>query len=114
MNSTGLDCFDYFLSDEICAGDETWFVEKLIRLPHSHVCYNSQLTKIEPAAAPPCIRKGFVTFGCFNNYSKFTDTIIAAWKKILDRVPDSRLILKHKIFDTRNTFQLEHVDERRN
>ena len=100
MNSTGLDCFDYFLSDVYCAGDETYFSEKLIRLPHTHICYNSQLTKIEPAENPPCIRKGFVTFGTFNNYSKVTDTILVAWKKILDRVPKSRLLLKHKIFDT--------------
>ena len=39
MNSTGLDCFDYFLSDKTCAGDPNYFTEKLIRLPHSHICY---------------------------------------------------------------------------
>ncbi len=100
MNSTGLDCFDYFLSDVHCAGDESYFAEKLIRLPQTHICYNSQLTKIEPADKPPCTRNGFVTFGSFNNYAKVTDTILAAWKKILDRVPKSRLLLKHKVFST--------------
>ena len=100
MNSTGLDCFDYFLSDVHCAGDESWFAEKLIRLPNSHICYNSQLTKIFPAAEPPCLRNGFVTFASFNNFAKVTDTILVAWKKILDRVPESRLLLKHKIFSS--------------
>ena len=100
MNSTGLDCFDCFLSDVHCAGDENYFVEKLIRLPNSHICYNSQLTKIEPAVEPPCLRNGFVTFGSFNNFAKVTDTILVAWKKILDRVPESHLLLKHKIFSS--------------
>ena len=94
VNSTGLDCFDYFLSDETCAGDENFFVEKLIKLPHSHICYEPS-TKLEPAAAPPCVKNNFVTFGCFNAYRKITDPILRAWKKILDAVPSSRLLLKN-------------------
>ena len=103
MNSTGLDCFDYFLSDVYCAGNASamneYFTEKIILLPLSHVCYEPP-SKIEPAPAPPCIAKGFVTFGSFNNFGKVTDSILIAWKKILDAVPKSRLILKHKIFNT--------------
>ena len=52
MNSTGLDCFYYFLSDVYCAGNPDYFTEKLIILPHSHICYESPI-KIEPAAFPP-------------------------------------------------------------
>ena len=100
MNSTGLDCFDYFLSDKICAaGSEEFFTEKLIRLPHSHICYESSTT-LEVSSVPPCLKKNFVTFGSFNQFSKMTDSMLTAWKKILDGVPNSRLILKNKIFDT--------------
>ena len=99
MNSTGLDCFDYFLSDVYCAGDENFFTEKLIKLPHSHICYEPT-TKLEPAESPPCIKNNFVTFGSFNKFSKITDTMLLAWKKILDAVPNSRLILKYTIFNT--------------
>ena len=100
MNSTGLDCFDYFLSDVYCAGDSAeFFSEKIIELPHSHFCYEPP-TKLEPAEFPPCLKNNFVTFGCFNNFSKVTDSILIAWKKILDSMPASRLILKHKIFYT--------------
>lgn len=53
-----------------------------------------------PAAEPPCIKNGYVTFGCFNKFGKVTDSILQAWKKILDAVPNSRLILKHKLFAT--------------
>ena len=97
VNSTGLDCFEYFLSDVHCAGDESWFAEKLIRLPHSHICYEPP--PMPEVSAPPHVRNGFVTFGSFNNYSKVTDSVLVAWKKILDRVPKSRLVLKHKVFD---------------
>ena len=99
VNSTGLDCFDYFLSDVNCAGDENFFVEKLIKLPHSHFCHEPR-QGFEPAEFPPCLKNNFVTFGCFNKFSKITDSILRAWKKILDAVPDSRLILKHKAFNS--------------
>ena len=99
VNSTGLDCFDYFLSDEICAGDENFFTEKLIKLPHSHFCHEPT-TKFEPADSPPCMKNNFVTFGSFNQFQKMTDSILRAWKKILDAVPSSRLLLKTKIFNT--------------
>ena len=109
MNSTGLDCFDYFLSDVYCAGDENYFTEKLIILPHSHICYEPPIKK-EPAAAPPCLRNNFVTFGSFNNFAKVTDSILITWKRILDAVPNSRLLLKHKIFI--NNDGREFVSER--
>ena len=99
MGSTGLDCFDYFLSDETCAGDENFFTEKVIKFSHSHICYEPP-TKLEPAKNPPCLKNKFVTFGSFNQFGKVTDSILIAWKKILDAVPNGKLILKHKIFNT--------------
>ena len=99
MNSTGLECFDYFLSDVYCAGDENYFTEKLIKLPHSHICYEPP-TSLEPADSPPCLKNNFVTFGSFNQFGKMTDSILITWKKILDAVPKSKLILKHTIFNT--------------
>ena len=95
IGSTGLDAVDYFISDVHCAGNDAFFVEKLIRLPHSHFCYTPLVTApINP------VKKDFVTFGCFNQFGKVTDLILSAWAKILDAVPASRLLFKHKIFDT--------------
>ena len=103
MNSTGMDFFDYFWSDVHCAGNaaamKEYFNEKIIRLPHSHICYEPYFT-LEPAPAPPCLKNGYVTFGCFNKFNKVTDKMFDAWKKILDAVPNSRLILKYDIFNT--------------
>ena len=96
MNSTGLNCVDYFLSDVNCVGDTKFFTESLIAMDHSHFCY-------APLKQFPAVNhreNHFVTFGCFNNFSKVTDSILTAWGKILAAVPKSKLILKHKIFDT--------------
>ena len=48
---------------------------------------------LAPAPAP-VLARGHVTFGCFNNAAKIRPPAIAAWARILDRVPGSRLILK--------------------
>lgn len=96
MNSTGLNCIDYFLSDMNCAADSNYFTENLIAMDNSHFCY----TPLKDFPAVNHAEKDFVTFGCFNNFSKVTDSILTAWREILAAVPNSRIILKHKIFDT--------------
>ena len=105
MNSTGLDCFDFFLSDVYCTGNvaatSEFFNEKVLRLPHSHIRYSPSI-KLAPAAEPPCIKNGYVTFGSFNQYRKITDSLLIAWKTILDLVPNSRLLLKAKIFNDKD------------
>lgn len=96
MNSTGLHCVDYFLSDVNCAADSSYFTENIIAMDHSHFCY----APLKDFPAVNHKKNKFVTFGCFNNFSKVTDSMLTAWRKILREVPKSRLILKHKIFDT--------------
>ena len=99
-NSTGLKTVDYFLTDVHCIGDSApYFTENFIILPHSHICL-AELEKVEHAAEPPCFKNGYVTFGSFNQYRKITDPILIAWKKILDAVPNSRLLLKNRILGT--------------
>ncbi|MGM9579896.1 MAG: hypothetical protein ACI3U2_01510 [Anaerovibrio sp.] len=101
FNSLGME-IDGFLSDVYCSPQETQpaFTEKLLRLPHTHFCY-SQFEKF-PAISEQMVweRNGYVTFGCFNNFSKVTDEMLLAWQKILCRCPGSRLLLKHKLFDS--------------
>lgn len=100
FNSTGLapDVCDGFLSDVHCAPEERspFFTEKLLRLPETHFCY-APFTRFPPVAPPPCRAKGFVTFGCFNNFSKVTDIMLGLWRQILAAVPDAHLLLKHSL-----------------
>ncbi len=101
VRSSGLSCVDYFLSDVWCAGDEAStredFAERVIRLPHTHFCF-SPPDNLPPLAPPPCLAHGYTTFGSFNNASKITDETLSLWNEILLRVPQSRLLLKHKLF----------------
>jgi len=47
-----------------------------------------------PLSPPPCLTRGYVTFGCFNNAPKLNDEVVVVWAEILKAVPNSRLILK--------------------
>jgi predicted O-linked N-acetylglucosamine transferase (SPINDLY family) len=38
---------------------------------------------------------GHITFGCFNNSAKISDDMLQLWARILQRVPNSRLLLKN-------------------
>ncbi len=93
--STGLAEMDYLIADRfvVPAGDERFYSERPVRLPHSYLLFNP------PARAPqvpplPMLSKGFVTFGSFNNLSKLGATTIAAWAGLLRATPNSRLLLK--------------------
>jgi len=117
FNSTGLPACTGFLSDAYCtptaadptqvsaglhalwAGRSPYFVEPLLRLPHSHFCY-APFTHFPAVAPPPCLERGYVTFGCFNNFAKVTDEMLGLWRHILLDVPTAHLLLKHKIFDS--------------
>lgn len=102
MNSTGLYETDYFLSDAVCSGDKAaareFFTEKMLVLPHSHFCY-ATIGDFPDCGTMPCLQNGYVTFGCFNNFSKVTDEMLKLWGGILGEVPGSRLILKHRLFN---------------
>ncbi len=95
QNTTGMRAMDYRLtdawSDPPGAADEL-HTERLVRLPRSFFCY------LAPAEAPaidplPADDAKYVTFGFFNNFAKVNPTVLAAWAEILNRLPNSRLII---------------------
>lgn len=98
--TTGLQTVDYFLTDSHLVHEDTakYFVENLLVLPHSHFCYVPMRTMPEPRQAP-CRKKGYVTFGSFNNASKLNDVVLETWAAILQQVPESKLLLKADFFD---------------
>ena len=71
--------------------------ERPLSLPHSHFCY-LPFVVMPDAAPPPCLSRGHITFGCFNNYSKVTDAMLLLWRQILADVPGARLLLKSRLF----------------
>ena len=100
--TTGLNAVDYFLSDSICTPKNLphVFTEKILHLDPCSLCYAPGLIREPPDVdlRAPFLKNGFVTFCSFNNFAKVSDDVLYVWRAILDAVPNSRLILKGKIF----------------
>jgi protein O-GlcNAc transferase len=97
--TTGLRAIDYILVDGVVNqhGEEAFYAEQPRRLQGAYLTY-------QPPPAPavsrnPFLSTGYVTFGCFNNPSKLTPGVISVWSRILQAVPNARLVLKGRQFD---------------
>ncbi len=102
FNTTGLDTVDYFLTDHYVdpiGKNDTYFTEKLLRLPATHWCYTNRLDEPD-CQETACIRNHYITFCSFNNFAKTTDQMLMLWKEILTRVPNAKLVLKNKVFES--------------
>lgn len=94
MCTTGLGAMDYRITDAYLdppGATEQNYTEKLCRI--SCVAAFSPAPDCPPVNAVPALARGGVTFGSFNNYTKIGDEVIAAWVRILNAVPSSRLLL---------------------
>lgn len=101
FNTTGLREVDYFLTDIHCdppGKNDAAFTERLLRLPRTHLCYRAPTDMPAPCVVPPAVRKGFVTYGCFNNFNKVTDRLLRLWGQLLRYQSQARLLLKSKLF----------------
>jgi predicted O-linked N-acetylglucosamine transferase (SPINDLY family) len=85
-NTTGLPTVDYRITDEIADPSETKqeYVESLVRLPGSFLCYSPPQDAPEVSVAP-CVQNGTITFGSFNNLAKVNDKVISIWCTILKK-----------------------------
>jgi len=94
-SSTGLNTMDYRLSDPYLdpeTRDDSLYSEQTIRLPETYWCY--QPIGKEPEISPlPALTKGYITFGCLNNFAKVTPPTRATWIRILQAIPKSRLLI---------------------
>ena len=101
MATTGLRAVDYFLSDIYCSPWDMGargFSEKVLRMPHSHLCYAPVLRDMPKSGGEaPFVRNGYITFGSFNNFSKVSDDMLALWRGVLERMKGGRLVVKSKI-----------------
>ena len=101
MATTGFRAVDYFLSDVYCSPWDMGargFSEKVLRMPHSHLCYAPVLRDMPKSGGEaPFVRNGYITFGSFNNFSKVSDDMLALWRGVLERMKGARLVVKSKI-----------------
>jgi protein O-GlcNAc transferase len=107
-NSTGLSQVDFRIGDAYVDPDEPGaneYLEKVLRLPTSFLCYEGQagqsISENAPAAA-----NGYVTFACFNNMSKVSEQSLELFASVLNATPKSRLMLKSKIFGDEHAIKI--------
>lgn len=98
--STGVKAIDYRITDGY-ADPENEVIphskEKVVRLSGGFHCYPPPDDAPLPAPVPSKTN-GYITFGSFNNIAKLSPECIALWSRILDKVSDSRLLLKYNSF----------------
>ena len=93
-STTGVDAIDYRLTDAYLdpPGEPAHYTEASIHLPHCYWCYSAP--PLPDSARPPAERgPGPPTFGCLNNFAKVTDVTLRLWARLLQRVPDARLLI---------------------
>jgi predicted O-linked N-acetylglucosamine transferase (SPINDLY family) len=96
VGTTGLTAMDYVLADryEIPEGADVHYSERVLRMPDGYVTYDPP--RYAPDVSPlPAPNQGYVTFGCFNNPTKFNARTFTLWSQILHRVPRSRIVFKY-------------------
>jgi len=94
--TTGLPTIDYRITDAQADPPgltEPHYTEKLLRLPRCAWCFRP-IDDSPDVNDLPALTAGHITFGSFNNFAKANDAVLAAWAAVLNRVPNSRLILK--------------------
>ncbi|MCH8923821.1 MAG: tetratricopeptide repeat protein, partial [Planctomycetes bacterium] len=120
QNTTGMSAMDYRLTDghaDPPGTTEAYYTEKLVRLPRSFFCYLPDRA-VPPVGRLPALDRGSVTFGSFNQFSKVTPEVLAAWADLLRAVPDARLVLVARVTPwleryVAESFERQGIDARR-
>jgi protein O-GlcNAc transferase len=108
--STGLSAIDYIIGDPYStpATEFEHFSERPWQLPTTRLCFTPPSETVA-CAELPALRKGRITFGCFNNLTKMNDTVVALWAKVLHAIPASQLILKAQLLEDKSVAELTHA-----
>jgi predicted O-linked N-acetylglucosamine transferase (SPINDLY family) len=94
--TTGMSSIDYLICDPFNAPQglyERYYSERFARLPSTGAF--APAASAPPVNALPALENGYVTFASFNRVSKLGDSVVRAWSRVLQGVPDSRLLLAH-------------------
>ena len=102
--TTGLDTIDYKMVDPHIFSDdaERFYTEKPLVLPCSFWCFDPK-EDIPYTEHPPFIKNGYITYGCFGNVAKISDSILKAWASVLSNDLTSKLIIQSPTFNDEGT-----------
>ncbi|MEM1114616.1 MAG: SEC-C metal-binding domain-containing protein [Pseudomonadota bacterium] len=99
FDTTGLPAMDYFVSDRFSTPEQgpQRFSETLLYLDQPRLVYEAPDYAPEVAARDP---DAPLVFGSFNRAHKIGPPVLEAWSKLLQAVPQARLLLKAGAFDS--------------
>lgn len=94
LSTTGLTSMDYYLADPYLLPPgqlDDQFTEKLVQLPANAPFMPSD---VAPEVNDlPALRKGYVTFACFNRPNKITHDAVNLWARLMHNVAHSKILL---------------------
>lgn len=88
--TTGLPSIQALIADGHCVpeGEEKLYREKIYRLPHTRL--NMRVPQINIAVnGLPALKNGYITFGCFQNLTKLTDSVLKTWAAVAKKYPSA-------------------------
>jgi protein O-GlcNAc transferase len=93
--TTGLSGVDGKVVDRfvVTPDDARYYSEQPVALASSFWCFDPK-EPIPIGLEPPFVANGHITFGCVGNIAKVTERVARGWARILEGVPDSRLLLR--------------------
>lgn len=97
--TSGLSAMDGLFSDPIltppeiaaCYCESIWPTQCFLHWTLPEIPYE--------VGEPPCLEKGYITFGCANTLNKLSEPTLALWAQILHALPEARLCLKTPALD---------------
>ena len=94
--STGLTEMDWFIADGnlLPPSCDSHFRERVWRLPRLWISYRGDASLPESAWQPSS--DGSVRLGSFNNFAKIRHETLALWARVMNVLPESRLLLKDR------------------
>lgn len=97
--STGLATMDHILlaRDQAPEGTQDLYTEQLRLLECCQFNYVPEPTATRMTGLPS-ERNGYPTFGCFNNPAKLNRDVLRTWARLMQQLPESRLVLKWKSY----------------
>ncbi|HTU32908.1 MAG TPA: tetratricopeptide repeat protein [Candidatus Acidoferrum sp.] len=93
--TSGIRAFTHIIGDAevIPPSEERFYTERVLRVAGSYLAF-SVLYPVPRVVPPPCLRNGYLTFGCLAPQYKITPGVIDAFARILRGAPSARLLLK--------------------
>jgi len=103
-NSSGIKSMDYRITDNYCDSEKSqkYYQEKLIFMKNTFLAYTPGcgINNIPDIGEQPCVKNGYITFGCFNRFNKINKMVISTWEQLLKQIPNARFVIKTKEFLT--------------